>query len=44
MLIGKILNKIRKLLIKRKFKGGQLDHVILGPELDKRFEVRHPEI
>ena len=43
MIIGKMLNKIRKLLIKRKFKGAQLDHVVFGPELDKRFEVRHPE-
>ena len=38
-----IQKRIRKILIKRKFKGAKLDHVIFGPELDKRFEVRHPD-
>ena len=27
----------------RQFQGAQLDHVKLGPELNKRFEIRHPQ-
>lgn len=27
----------------RQFSYSKLDNVVLGPELDKRFEVRHPE-
>lgn len=41
--IGRLLYKLRQSIIKRKFRKAQLDHVILGPELAKRFEVRHPE-
>lgn len=26
-----------------KIQKGDFDHVILGPEFDKRFEVRHPQ-
>jgi maltose O-acetyltransferase len=30
-------------MLMKKFKEANLDHVALGPELDKRFEIRHPE-
>lgn len=43
MKIGRLIKKLRLYFIRRKFKGAQLDHVVLGPELDKRFEVRHPQ-
>ncbi len=43
MLIGKLIKKIRQMWIRQKFRKADFDHVILGPELDKRFEVRHPQ-
>lgn len=42
-MIRLLIKKIRQLVIKRQFKGAELDHVKFGPELDKRFEVRFPE-
>ena len=46
-MIGRMIFKIRrvwdKLYTWRQFKGAQLDNVKLGPELNKRFEIRHPK-
>lgn len=46
-MIGRLLFKIRRkwdyLYTYRQFKGAHLDHVKLGPELNKRFEIRHPQ-
>lgn len=41
--IKKIIRKWNTYLAYQEFRGAQLDHVILGPELDKRFEIRFPE-
>ncbi len=47
IIIERILNKLARIyyhsLAKRQFKGAVTDELILGPELNKRFEVRHPE-
>ena len=46
-MIGRLIIKLRNLRDKhityRQFKGAQLDNVKLGPELNKRFEIRHPQ-
>lgn len=42
MIIERIVKRWRQIQIHRMFKGALLDHVVFGPELDKRFEVRHP--
>lgn len=45
-MIGKIVFIIRRVWDEtytwRQFNGAQLDHVKLGPELNKRFEIKHP--
>ena len=38
-----IINYFYKKRAYSKFKGSRMDHVILGSELNKRFEVRYPE-
>ena len=42
-LINKIAFYWRQLIIKREFKGADIENVVFGPELDKRFEVRCPQ-
>lgn len=46
-MIGRLIIKWRNVWDKhvthRQFKGAQLDHVKLGPELNKRYEIRHPQ-
>ncbi len=46
-MIGRLTIRLRKVWDKyfthRQFKGAQLDHVKLGPELNKKFEIRHPQ-
>lgn len=41
--VGKIKYKIDSLLSGLQFKGASLDNVSIGPELNNRFEIRHPE-
>ena len=42
-MIRKLIKLYRQGVIRRQFRGADLDSVIFGPELDKRFEVRSPE-
>lgn len=42
-LVRKAIRKWKINIACQKFKGAQLDHVILGPELENRFEIRFPE-
>lgn len=45
--LGFIKKKVRELYHRmftwRQFRGARLDHVKLGPELNKNFEIRHPQ-
>ena len=43
MVIGRVIKYWRQRQIHRVFKGALLDNVVFGPELDKSFEVRHPQ-
>lgn len=38
-----LIKVFRKRMLMGNFKGAKLDNVAIGPELDKRFEIRHPE-
>lgn len=43
VLVRKLCYKIDSLLAKQQFKGAVLDNVSIGVELNRRFEIRHPE-
>ncbi len=42
-MIKRIIKYYRQIVIRRQFKGADLDDVVFGPELDRWFEVRCPE-
>lgn len=38
--VNKVVNRIFDRLARKRFEGAQLDHVLLGSELNRRFEIR----
>ncbi len=45
-IIGRTIRATKKMwakkVIHRQFRGAWLDDIVIGPELNKRFEIRHP--